>query len=85
MRFLKGVLRGGGIANEVLWITGTLKDSATGALDPSDGGSSLTRVHPRLSVPMLSAATTESSAVYSGEFCNRDGAILDAHTGSGAW
>jgi hypothetical protein len=72
-RFLKGVLRGGGVASEALWTAGTLKGSAIGALDSSDGGSRLAELDSRLSVLTLSAAITVSSAVCAGEFCNGDG------------
>jgi hypothetical protein len=70
---LKGVLRGGGVASEPLWTAGTLKGSAIGALDSSDGGSRLAELDLRLSVLTLSAAITVSSAVCAGEFCNGDG------------
>ena len=43
---LKGVLRGGGVASEASWITGTLKGSAIGALDSSDGGFRLAELEP---------------------------------------
>jgi hypothetical protein len=71
-RFLKGVLRGG-VASEASWTVGTLKGLAIGDLNSSDGGSRLAELDPRLSLLTLSAATTGSSAVYTGEFCNGDG------------
>jgi hypothetical protein len=52
---------------------GTLKGLAIGALNSSDGDSRLAELDPRLSVLTLSAATTGSSVVYAGEFCNGDG------------
>jgi len=67
-RFLKGVLRGG-VASEASWTAGTLKGSAFGVLDSSDGGSRLAERDPRLSVLTSSAAIIGSSA---DEFCNGD-------------
>ena len=56
-RFLKGVLRGGGVASEASWTVDTFK-----GLDELD---------PRLPVLTLSAAIIRSSIVYACEFCNR--------------
>jgi hypothetical protein len=50
----------------------TFKGLAIGDLNSSDEGFRLAELDSRLSLLTLSAATIKSSAVYAGEFCNKD-------------